>query len=360
MSPDFPYPSAGLEAELADARNANVLLRGKERWYQNAIEAAEIGTWAWDLVTGILTWSQRCKALFGLPPEAVINYDVFLERLHPEDRERVHDAVQSSLQERTPYDTFGRIVTPDGLTAWRRFKGRTFQNDNGETVRFEGVVIDASRQKKVEEDLRRALERERQSHDRAAVAESEARNILESMAEGFYGLDENFCLTYINAAAEEILDRKRDDVLGKRLWDVFPETVGTDLETNYRRALTEQRTLEFSTHLDVWNRWFIVKVYPSAAGLAIYFREVTRQKQMEVALLDSQERFQLINDFNSGNGLDDAPRWISRLLQPALDGVHRHDTGRDAGLGMEPSPASGRLRKLSRAMEAVARKRRTV
>ncbi len=273
---------AQLEAELARYRRGEV-------WYRDTIEAAEAGTWAWDLLTDDLTWSVRCKALFGLPPDAAIDYSVFLRCLHPEDRDRVAAAVSDAIDSVGGYDAHSRVVYPDGSEHWLRFKGKAY-GENGKTYRFQGIVLDISAQKKSEEELRRAL-------DRAREAEGEAQRVLESMAEGFYGLDTQFRFTYVNSAGEEILGRSRADLLGHSIWDVFPEVVGSEIEVYYRKAMAEHSREEFTSHLTSWSRWFQVKVYPSESGLAVYFREITRQKQIEVALLDTQERFEMINNF---------------------------------------------------------------
>src|ERR1051325_6836168 len=61
-----------------------------------AIEAAGLGTWDYNPQTGETTWSDRCKAVFGLPPDAPASYEEFLRRIHPEDRERVETRVRQA------------------------------------------------------------------------------------------------------------------------------------------------------------------------------------------------------------------------------------------------------------------------
>jgi len=257
--------------------------RGSDRWYQDTVESAGIGTWSWDLVSGDLIWSPQCKAMFGFPADKTVTYDLFLKTLHPEDRDSVDAAVRQSVEARTDYDKIGRIVLPGGAIAWRRFKGRTFTDHDRSVRLFQGIVIDVDAQKVVEAKLRET--------------ESQAQRVLESMAEGFAGLDSEFRFTYVNAACEEILGHKREDLIGRNIWEVFPEGIGTDFESNYRKAMAERCTLEFTSHFDPWNRWFSIKIYPAEDGITVFLREITRQKQMEIALLDTQERFEMINNF---------------------------------------------------------------
>ncbi|MBC7924418.1 MAG: response regulator [Bryobacteraceae bacterium] len=281
---------AALEAEIADLRKGEI-------WYRDTIEAAEVGTWAWDLHSGELTWSSRCKALFGFAPDAQIDYDVFLQRLHPEDRERVDQAVQTALRSTEAYDAYSRVIWSDESIHWLRFKGKAYIDESGAVTRFQGIVIDVENQKRAEQELREALHKQVETHARAVAAESEAARILESMAEGFYGLDFDFRFTYLNHSAEEILGRTRLELLHTRLWEAYPELIGTEMEALYRKAMLDRSVEEFTTLFDPWNRWFSCKVYPTETGLTVYFREITQQKQIEVALLDSQERFEMINNF---------------------------------------------------------------
>lgn len=118
-----------------------------------AIEAAGIGTWDYDPVSEKLNWDARCKALFGLPPEAPVDYEnVFLAGLHPEDRDRTHTAVQASLStiETSRYDIEYRTVgLADGIERWIAATGDTIF-ENGRAVRFIGTVRDITARKVAE------------------------------------------------------------------------------------------------------------------------------------------------------------------------------------------------------------------
>jgi PAS domain S-box-containing protein len=121
-----------------------------------ANKAAGIGTWDFDPVRNILRWDARCKALFGLPPDADVTYeDTFLAGLHPDDRDHVHEAVSKALApESAAYNIEYRTIgIKDGIERWLVATGDAIFA-GGRAVRFIGTVIDISHQKKSERHLR--------------------------------------------------------------------------------------------------------------------------------------------------------------------------------------------------------------
>ena len=90
-------------------------------------EAANIGTWDFNPQTGELRWDARCKELFGLPADAEITYDIFLQGLHPDDRSATDEAVENALRPDGPgaYSvTYRTIGLQDGIQRWISATGR--------------------------------------------------------------------------------------------------------------------------------------------------------------------------------------------------------------------------------------------
>jgi PAS domain S-box-containing protein len=121
-----------------------------------ATRASNIGTWDYDPANDILRWDARCKALFGLSPDAQVSYqDAFLRGLHPDDRERTDRAVSQALNPLSPrsYDIEYRTVgIEDGIERWIAATGEAIF-DHGRAVRFVGTVLDISARKKSERHL---------------------------------------------------------------------------------------------------------------------------------------------------------------------------------------------------------------
>ncbi len=115
-------------------------------------------------------------------------------------------------------------------------------------------------------------------------------NILESITDAFMALDENWRFTYANAEAGRLLEKDRDKLLGKYIWDEFPDAIGSTFHREYERARAERVTVTFEEYYPPLGKWFEVHAYPSAEGLSIYFRDITDRKRSEEAIKCAEEQ----------------------------------------------------------------------
>jgi len=107
-------------------------------------------------------------------------------------------------------------------------------------------------------------------------------NILESISDAFVVFDKEWRFTYINPQAEQVvapLNLSRATLLGKTLWEEFPDLVGTALEKNFRQALADRAKVDFEMFYGQLNSWFHVRAYPGRDGLSVYFLDITVQKR---------------------------------------------------------------------------------
>ncbi len=102
--------------------------------------------------------------------------------------------------------------------------------------------------------------------------------VLESITDGFVSHDRDFRYTYVNREAEELLGKTRQELLGKSLWECFPEVVGSRYEVELRRAMAKSTAVHFDEFHLPSARWTEIHAYPSSIGLAVYFRDITDRK----------------------------------------------------------------------------------
>jgi PAS domain S-box-containing protein len=147
------------EGLAQDLRRQQAALADSEQRLRLALTATQLGTFDMDLVSQVLKWDARCKALFGLPPDAESSYETFVAGLHPEDRDAVKRAVELSWDPsgRGDYDVAYRTVgLKDGVERWVRATGRTYFED-GKPVRFVGTVQDITARKRADAERARLM-----------------------------------------------------------------------------------------------------------------------------------------------------------------------------------------------------------
>ena len=122
-----------------------------------ALDAAGMGTWDWNIATSELVWSDRCKAIFGIPAHEPMNYGRFLHAIHPDDRRRADAAVTRALADKTGYEIECRTLWPDGSVHWVVSKGHAFYDEaTGKPTRMAGAAMDVTARKQSEEATRQS------------------------------------------------------------------------------------------------------------------------------------------------------------------------------------------------------------
>jgi len=145
--------TAKLRDEIAVRKQTEESLRQSEEKLRLALEASGQGTWDWNLLEEELLWSDKCKALFGLEADAVVSHDVFLQFIHPDDRERIRQAISHALEHREDYDVEMRVIWPDGTVHWVASKGRGAYDEKSKPLRMIGVMRDITERRQLENDL---------------------------------------------------------------------------------------------------------------------------------------------------------------------------------------------------------------
>ena len=134
----------------------------------------------------------------------------------------------------------------------------------------------------------------KQAAEKLEKAYQEKIDILESIGDAFFYVNKDWVVTYWNKETERILGRKRDAIIGKNLWDEYPDVIETDFYRQYHKAIETQENLDFEEFYPTLNMWLEVMVYPSTTGLSVYFKDITQRKESDIRLLQSNERFEKV------------------------------------------------------------------
>jgi two-component system cell cycle sensor histidine kinase/response regulator CckA len=144
--------------DLTEARQVEEELQRSREALEFALEAAGLGTWDHDLVTGEMRWDARAKALFGLAAGAPVTHQTWVDAVHPDDLAPVEAAREHALTQRRSFSIEYRVIWADGSEHSIAMIGRgTLDPATGKPLRMAGVMLDISERKRTEERLQEVL-----------------------------------------------------------------------------------------------------------------------------------------------------------------------------------------------------------
>jgi two-component system CheB/CheR fusion protein len=259
-------------SDISERKRAEAALRQSEDLLSFSLATARTGAWDLDLVDHTAHRSLQHDQIFGyqeLLPQWT--YEMFIEHVLPEDREAVDRNFRQALATRGDWSFECRILRHDGATRWIWAAGRHRADETGQPRRMAGIVQDITERKQAEAALR-------ESHDRTAA-------ILESIADAFYSLDDQWRFVVVNPAAERApFGRPASELLGKVIWDVFPAIPSTRIYQHYLDAVHKRSHEHYDAQSPLNGRWYEVFMFPRTGGLDVYMRDITKRKGAEEAL----------------------------------------------------------------------------
>jgi PAS domain S-box-containing protein len=258
--------------ELGRAREA---LTHSQALLGMASRISRVGAWSIELASQTLTLSQEARAIKEMPLDFTPTLAQSISFYAPEYLQGIQNAFDACAAQGTPFDGEFQIITSQGNRVWVRAMGEAVRDGLGAIVRVQGALQDISVQKAAEL-------REKDLSSRLTAT-------LESITDGFYLIDKDWNFTYLNGQAERMLQRSRQELLGKNVWQKFPAIVGSLLEQEYRHAVQTQCTARFEVFYPPLGSWFGVHAHPGNEGLAVYFQDITARRlaQSQLRLLET-------------------------------------------------------------------------
>lgn len=299
-----PLFRAAYFQDVTESQRAKEILRESERRFRTLTSHAPVGIFQTDREGKCLFVNESWCELAGMARDEALG-EGWARALHPDDRARVLDEWSAAARQGIAFSSEYRFQTPQGQITWLQGSAHPLRNDAGEIAGYIGTITGVTAHKQALEELRKT---KRQLAD-----------ILESITEAFIALDRDWRFTYVNNQIVNALGMPPTQILGKKIWDLFPGAIDTEFYPQYLRVMTERIPVQFQTFYAPRNQWFEVHAHPTEEGLSAYIVDITARKHAEDALLRSEQRFRaLIENSTDGILLADYEGTIFYIGHPIL------------------------------------------
>ncbi len=256
------------------------LVRANDR-LRVASEAGRLGLFEWDPILETIWCDEGAASILDRSELSMSGpLEILLAFVHPDDRDRAEHEMRRALTDTSPSEGTYRVVRPDGSVRSIMVKAGAASTE-GDSPRLTGAIVDVT-----------------ELH----TAHQQVVDLLESMTDGYYALDDQYRFTYVNPAAEHLLGRDRSTLLGRVIWDEFVEAVGSEFEQHYRLTMTTGQPVEFESFFPPHGRWYEVRSHVVPTGIAVYFRDVSDRRAA------ATERERLLVDERAARGAAEQAR----------------------------------------------------
>ncbi|MDQ6809379.1 MAG: PAS domain S-box protein [Verrucomicrobiota bacterium] len=310
---------AGLYGTLQDITGQKVAegqLRKSRTGLQNAQRIARLGSWEWDLSTNEVECSQEIYQIFGFPPsELRITHAIFMEAIHPADREAVRLSAEGAVAGGKAFDVDHRICHPDGSERFVHTMGEVTRDHSGTPICMAGTVHDITARKRIEQDLR--------------AAEEKYRSIFENASEGIFQNTPAGVMISANPALARILGFDSPEELIKERNDIGHQGYADPSQREEFQRLVEKDGVvnDFVYEVKRKDGTIIcvsenVRAVCDAAGTVLYYEgsaeDITESRRSDEILNESERRFRFLNDLSEATRSLSAPAEIMATVATLL------------------------------------------
>lgn len=257
----------------------NRIVRQQKEQLENILLSINEVIWSMDAESMRYTYiSEACRGLYGFSQEEIMNTkDFTLSRIHPDDVKKYINA-KEVLCATGEVTVEYRVFHKSGNI--RHIMNQAVLQKDDRSIH--GAALDITHIREMEQELE--------------VRKKEVVHILESITEGFVALDHKGCFTNINKEFEKLFDRRREDLLGHFIWEVFPEAKQY-FELEHIEAAIAHQASKFEMYYPPLEKWFFIKTTPTSNGLVVFFMDITEEKTLHGKILRNEQNFRsLINN----------------------------------------------------------------
>ncbi|ELY77605.1 PAS domain S-box protein [Natrinema gari] len=265
--------------DISDQKESAADLRESEDAFRSLVDAVEeYAIFRLDAAGNVISWNKGACKIKGYDREEILG-DHFSTFYTEADRAAAvpERNLERALNDGSAEDE-GWRVRKDGTRFWATVTITPIRDDDGSHQGYLKVTRDMTDRREREQEL-----------------EGELQRILGRISDAFYAVDDEFRFTHVNDRAAELLQRSESELLGKQLWEVFPDLPEIDpVWDAFHTALETQEPTSYELYYDTLDFWVESNLYPSETGISVYFRDVTERRERERELERTERRFEAI------------------------------------------------------------------
>lgn len=258
-------------------------LRKSSELIEHAGNIAKVGGWEYDPKTDVVTRTPVVAKIVGSPGQLYVKMSE-ANRLYPRDyHEKFTEIWTACVRDGVAFEEVMELLIPENGRVWVRVSGAPVWNDDKtEIVSIRGALQDitelvTARQERAE--LSRKLE-----------------EALEAITDSFMIIDRNWNVTFANKVAEDLMSTSRDQMLGKNLWELFPESKNSEFHKRYQQLFNDGKTQHFVARSIRSKKWLSVSAFSTTHGIAITSRDITEEHARDEQLRLLETAVARLND----------------------------------------------------------------
>ncbi|MEP0888563.1 MULTISPECIES: PAS domain S-box protein [unclassified Leptolyngbya] len=280
----------GTDTDIDDQKHIQEILRESEERLSLALQSAQAGMWQWFKADNCVIWSKETYRMLGYEPEQCLStLEAWYQAMHPDDRSKMSQIIQQTLNENSNLYFEYRVCLPDGSVRWLADIGQITYDDQGNQEGLIGIQIDITQRKQSE------LERER--------SEAILNAFLTASPIALTLFDQNLRYIYANEALAQLNELPLGVHIGRTLQDVVPD-MAPQFVPMLRRIIETQEPvlgLEYSGEIrpgvyrhTIANHFPVCLPDGEVLGVGVTITDITELKHIEAELRQHTQRLNLL------------------------------------------------------------------
>lgn len=249
-------------------------------FFKTIFDNAAMGIGIADLDGTPIQSNKALLDMLGYTHEEIVQHS-FSDFTHPEDINEDLSLMQDLIEDKIDsYTLEKRYITKNRDIIWAKLTVSLIRDSEDKPEYVVAMIEDITETKRALGEL----------HESRKTVE----NILESTSDAFIALDRNWNFVYINHLAQELLKKDSKELLGKNMWDKFPDLIGTTVYREFKNSMDNQTPVVLEKYYETIDSWIHLHAYPSEKLLSVYFKNITEQKILDNELKYKKEQLSLV------------------------------------------------------------------